>query len=276
MSSVVVLSHCWHRADMQRKLDGSIRGTLRTLGSIRIKGKCKSPFGLVCTLCSLSCLGVPNWHDTCVFVDQYSRTVHCNLQIFGVVYFQIAYTGSSRCDFHFSLFLFSSRSAAWKIVELARVRWSRQVYQGADLLMSALMLKPFAWYHWCRCFFVLKDFCWCFLFMFFFVCVQSPIQASLLKLDAKNTQLNKLAVECFIGVCLLCIFLFAFFLLLINVHVSLSLSHQYNKNRLMLWIKLSFFLVLGIMRFMGDYLLKGKQETDLVYFLLKVCTFSYF
>ena len=28
--------------------------------------------------------------------------------------------------------------------------------------------------------------------------------------------------------------------------------------------------LIGIMRFMGDYLLKGKQETDLVYFLLKV------
>ena len=31
------------------------------------------------------------------------------------------------------------------------------------------------------------------------VSLQSPIQASLLKLDPKNTQINKLAVECFIG-----------------------------------------------------------------------------
>ncbi|XP_065191822.1 unconventional myosin-XV-like [Sycon ciliatum] len=54
---------------------------------------------------------------------------------------------------------------------------------------------------------------------------KSPIQASLLKIDFKHAQANKLAVECF----------------------------------------------LAIMRFMGDYLMKGSQDTDLVYFLLKTC-----
>eukprot|EP00117_Sycon_ciliatum_P037453 scpid4622/ scgid28017/ Unconventional myosin-XV; Unconventional myosin-15 len=107
--------HGQERADMQRKLDGSIRGTLRTLGSIRIKAK----------------------------------------------------TAEVK----------KGKSWSWR--------------EYADLVKFT----------------------------------KSPIQASLLKLDPKNTQINKLAVECFIA----------------------------------------------IMRFMGDYLMKGKQETDLVYFILKTC-----
>ena len=71
--------------------------------------------------------------------------------------------------------------------------------------------------------------------------MQSPISVSLLKLDPTNLQLNKLAVDCFL-------------------------------SKLIILTKLSAFtkLHLDIMKFMGDYMSKGKSEKDLALTILKV------
>ena len=71
--------------------------------------------------------------------------------------------------------------------------------------------------------------------------LQSPISVSLLKLDPTNLQLNKLAVDCF-------------------------LSELAQNNQL----TIIHALYLDIMKFMGDYMSKGKSEKELALTILKV------
>ena len=73
---------------------------------------------------------------------------------------------------------------------------------------------------------------------------QSPISVSLLKLDPTNLQLNKLAVDCFLS------------------ELAALQNNQCIDNH--------NALHLDIMKFMGDYMSKGKSEKELVITILKV------
>ena len=134
---------------------------------------------------------------------------------------------------------------------------------------------------------------WCYLA---FCAFQSPIHTALLKIDVRNVQANKLAVECFAGELIFGLpNLSSFRKTIVTVSLFLELHgeirfstpssyvhrvesgywHYANATGLMWYFLRPLFSpyscpIPAIMRFMGDYLMKGKQETDLIYFLLKV------